>query len=133
MNTANPNYLTWIVGALNTVTDDEANLVNSPDDENGTRRIIRLLIKPDFEGLRPEAQQQLKDSLRYYLTTEEADFYDILDLQYEWPIEPPTNAKDFFLWIWDELFPNQDFTVDRVADWSVSHDRLGAISMRESR
>ncbi len=131
MKIANANYLSWVVGALNTATDDEVASIETNDDEAGTRSVIKLLIKPDFDALADESKLMCKNSLRYYLTTGNAPFYDILDQQYEWPVDPPTDPKKFFAWIWKELFPNEEYDVTDVEGWEESRDALGALAMRE--
>jgi len=122
MHAPNYHYLSHLIGPLNTVTDEEASCVTSNEDEDAIRQIIRLLIRPDFESLADESQKACKNSLRYFLTTGSAPFCKILDEQQEWPIEPPKDPKLFFIWIWEELFPGEDYRIDNLESWKECND-----------
>jgi hypothetical protein len=127
MNTANYHYLDRIIGSLNTVTDDEVSSIKSPDDERGIRQVIRSRIVREFTSLDDETQLACKNSLRYFLTTGNAPFDNILADQQEWAIESSTDPKQFFIWVWQELFPSEDYRLTDTASWTERNDASKAI------
>lgn len=80
------------------------------------RRIIRASIVPEFAAWDDRTQAECKKALRYYLTSGNAPFHKILDEQQEWQIDPPTDAKQFFVWIWKELFSSEEYQASAVCD-----------------
>jgi len=122
MNIANYYHLSRIIGPLNTVTDKEVSHIKSNDDAVGIRQIIRQLVRPEFQSLTLESQLACKNSMRYFLSKGNAPFYDIIDEQLEWPIEPPTDPKQFFHWVWEELFPDEDFEIVDEEIWEVRNE-----------
>ena len=117
MNIANYYHLSRIIGPLNTVSDEEVSHVTSNDDEVGIRGIIRLLVLPEFASLTADSQLACKNSLRYFFSTGNAPFNEIIDEQQEWPIEPASDPKQLFHWVWQELFPNEDFKISDEENW----------------
>jgi hypothetical protein len=126
MSVANHYHLDELIGVLNTLDDEEIAFANSMTPLDACRLLIRQFIKPTFEALTNESQKACKDSLRYFLTTGHAPFDAILSAQQEFPIDPPGDPKDFFIWIWEELFPNEDFKVEDVQGWSVENNLVNA-------
>jgi hypothetical protein len=124
MPVANSYFLSYLVGPLNTVSDDEANTVQSGDDAVSIRKLISQYVCPGFDLLADQSQEDCKNALRYFLTTKTAPFESILDDQQEWPIESPSEPSLFFIWIWDELFPGQDYRLENLEQWEVCKDHM---------
>jgi hypothetical protein len=119
MPTANLFYLVRLTGPLNTIGDSVVDELESSDDESAMKElIIRELVLPEFYKMSARAQEGCKYALQYYLSTGNADFYDVIDRQQECPIDPPSNAKNFFIWIWDELFPGESYEIADLSNWA---------------
>ena len=110
MKKANYFYLHQLLAPLNTLSREEERIVQAvdPNSESDVRAIIKRFIKPFLEALTTTSQEQIKDSFSYFLTTEDAPFLRILKSQQESPLELPDEAMLFFVWVWKELFPNEN-------------------------
>ncbi len=110
------------IGVLNILTDEEGSIVKSEEDEQGFREIIRRHVKPWYKQYTEASAQIYKDTLRYYLTTNEIDFDDIWGQQQDADIPTTTDPRDFFVWIWEELFPGENYEISDLSDWSVNKE-----------
>lgn len=123
MHPVNRYVLDRLVGPLNCVTDEEASVITSPDDEMNTRDIIKLVVKPYFDSLPKRSQFLCKHSLQYFLTSNRAPFFEILSNQQEWQVGAPSDPKAFFVWIWRELFPSEDYHLSDLAKFEECNDQ----------
>lgn len=93
-----------------------------PDDKPAVRQVIRTYIVPDFRSLTAASQLQARQSLAYFLTTDDAPFGKRLaDLQ-DSPMAVGDDPVKFFRWLWSELFPNEDYHVE-TKGWQVHNSR----------
>lgn len=125
MPIANRFVLDQIVGVLNVLTDDEVSMVRSESDEAGFRELIRTHIVSDLKSLTPESRKLAFDSLRYFLSLESDEFEDSLDRQQESPMVRPSNARDFFRWIFEEVFASSPELEDDT-EWTMSENRAAS-------
>lgn len=125
MPTANRFVLDQIVGVLNVLADDEVSMVRSESDELGFRHLIRTHIVSDLKSITPESRKLAFDSLRYFLSQESDVFEDSLDHQQDSPMVRPANARDFFRWIFEEVFASSP-EVDDSTEWTISEDRVAS-------
>lgn len=92
----------------------------NPNDENEVKPIIKEYLLPYFnQYFSPEGRQKIKEALGYFLSTD-----DSVDWQGEYnghlmPFDSHKNAKLFFVWIWEELFPDEDFKLYELSDVRV--------------
>ena len=83
--------------------------INS-DDEQVIKEIISESIKPYFDARSKGYQDSVKLNLSYYLSTKKIDFgrlYDSCLIAFDHSSKP----VNFFIWIWEVLFPNEDYYV----------------------
>lgn len=125
MPIANRYVLDQIVGVLNVLTDDEVSMVRSESDEDGFRELIRTHIASDLKSLTPESKKLACDSLRYFLSQDVDVFEDSLDRQQDSPMVRPTNARDFFRWIFEEVFSSSTAVEDNT-EWTMSDNRAAS-------
>ena len=119
---ANYHVLDQIVGVLNTLGDNEVADVINEGNATSYQLIIREFIKPSIEALTDDSITLCKNSLRYFLCTNEAPFDEILAAQQDSPLEPPPTPRDFFELIWKELFPEESCSIDDLSQWTVNND-----------
>lgn len=86
------------------------------------KRVFGEQIKPFFERLLPEQQIIVKRTFMYFLTTKNAPFEDILSGLQETPLPIPDEAHQYFIWLWDVLFPNEDYLLQDTSNWRVLRD-----------
>lgn len=81
--------------------------INS-NDQVAVKKVILEEIEPYYDLASDVYKNSLKSSLSYFLTTNRIDFgrlYDSCLIAFE----HPTDAKLFFIWIWEVLFPSEDY------------------------
>jgi hypothetical protein len=74
-----------------------------------------------FERTSDTYKKSLKRTLSYYLTTNRIDFDRLYDNRLV-AFEPPADPRDFFLWIWQILFPGEDYRIEDVENYSETED-----------
>lgn len=81
--------------------------------EDVVKGIITKEIKPYYGDAPNSYKESLKRSLAYFLTTERIDFgrlYDSCLIAFD----HPENPKLFFRWIWDVLFPGENYHIEKI-------------------
>jgi hypothetical protein len=125
MKTANQQFLTEILNPLTGMADDDQmvasfrNLeVNNPSE---IKKVLCQTILPEFNK-RPEAYQSAaKSSLSYYLTSGNADFEGVF-YSALLPFRAPDNIKQFFVWVWEILWEEEDYKVLDVTSFKETDD-----------
>ncbi len=124
---ANSAYLENLLAPLNTIANDEARVYARYDSENEklVKRVFEKHIRPYFQGIPQQSQDNCKMNLKYFLTTGDAPFHDIINDQYESPLDSPLDPKSFFVWLWEVLFPGEDFHLSQndLQEFLVVYDR----------
>lgn len=89
--------------------------------ENEIKKIISETIKPFYERQTEGYRVSSKRSLSYFLTTNRMDYgyiYDSCLIAFD----HPTNPRDFFVWVWEILFPNENYHVTDIKNYSEIED-----------
>ncbi len=81
------------------------------NNENVMRELIRNHFVPYVHRIDADSISKLKRAYQYYLSQEkfrwESAVFDTLYM----PFECPRNARSFFLWIWEECFPSEEWLI----------------------
>jgi hypothetical protein len=128
MTTVNPEFITDILAPVVGGRDDDVQTAEylpvDPNDEARVRAIIRKEVLPAFPRLRPEFQRQAKLALAWTLSFDRPRlgllFYDLL-----LPVRSPDDTAMFFEWLWDELFPGEDYHLFNPQDYDLDDDPEG--------
>lgn len=127
MYKANLAYLEKLLGRLNVIPDDEASQYSlyDCDNEELVKSVFERHIRPYFQCAPRESQDNCKMSLKYFLTKGDAPFHQIINNQYESPMNSPTDPRAFFVWLWEVLFPGEDYHLSEqdLQSFSMIHDR----------
>jgi hypothetical protein len=92
------------------------------NDELRMRLMIRKTVLKMFKAYTSESKNMLKESFRYFLTTDDMDFRKAFET-FNPPYDPPNdNPKKFFEWIWQELFPGEDWRLDDTSNYTVDNE-----------
>ena len=81
------------------------------NDETDVKLVIRYRILPVYYMKSNHFKENLKNSLKYYLSYEGFDddiFKEIFYLASP-AFDLTENSKDFFKWLWDELFEDENY------------------------
>ncbi|HPF40193.1 MAG TPA: hypothetical protein P5081_04850 [Phycisphaerae bacterium] len=88
---------------------------------------IRQYILPEFERLNLENQNTVRGNLQFFLTTRLAPFAELVELcRMEASMPSPDDPAQLFVWIWQALFPSEDYRLADTAGWTVVDDRIEA-------
>jgi hypothetical protein len=112
-------FLGYVLGDLGgrADVDEEVEKYNDLDvnDKQSVLKIIRNFCIPGILNHPSDlARERIKDTLQYYLSTDEINFAAVFNA-YLLPFDHPTNAKDFFCWIWEALYPNESYELSESA------------------
>ncbi|ELK38905.1 hypothetical protein BAG01nite_49530 [Brevibacillus agri] len=125
MNVVNPHFLDVFLRPLTGLADDDEAVAHYKEIELQTEQqykaVIRETLVEHFNNLEEVEKRKSKIALSYYLTKPEIDFervfYSLLP-----PFDAPPNARDFFLWLWEELFIGESFELIDVESYKVVAD-----------
>lgn len=126
MKTVNPSLVSATLAGLTGLADDDEVgemlfTTVDPNDQTQVKQVIRKYLKPDFVKGGHAYQQGIKTSLAYYLTTDRIDFERVYD-SCLLPFNPPTPARLFFEWVWQEFFPKDHYLLDKVDEYREKDD-----------
>ncbi|MDR0392070.1 MAG: hypothetical protein LBH59_09195 [Planctomycetaceae bacterium] len=83
--------------------------------------VIRQDVIPVIQSYASLVQERIRNTLQYYLATNEINFSDIFN-SYLIPFDHPRLAKDFFIWIWEEWFPEESYKLSETDEYIVLND-----------
>jgi hypothetical protein len=86
-------------------------LTVNPNSESEVKAAIRTYIVPhvaEIEKRLPGFTDQLKDTLRYYLVTDQFPIEEVY-LADEPAFDLPDKPLDYYLWAWQVFFPSEDY------------------------
>jgi hypothetical protein len=113
MKTVNPHFLDVLLRPLIGLADDDEATAHfstlDPDSAEQVRHVIRTTLAPAYVSLPEEMREPCKTALAYYLSRPDTDFERIFDACLP-PFSAPQTPRDFFVWLWRELFGEEDYT-----------------------
>lgn len=92
-----------------------------PNNESEMRGVIRKHFIPYLRRIDTESISRLKQAYRYYLSSENIPWGGVFDSMLL-PFDHPDNPREFFLWIWEECFPGEEWRIDDLDRYSVNRD-----------
>jgi hypothetical protein len=141
IKTVNPWFLHALIDPLAGLADiDEVTpqfAAIDPNSEPHMKRIISEMLLPHFQGLSAEIKDRSKTALGYYLMKPGADFKRVFESCLP-PFDPPSDTRQFFVWIWEAFFPDESFTAVDYKGFRVVADidepnRLAARAYKASQ
>lgn len=111
------------LGGTADMDDEKATALREVDgnNESDVKNVLYQEIKPYYDSRSNDHKISIKRSLSYYLTTDKVDFgrmYDSVLIAFG----HPTNPKDFFIWIWEILFPKEKYNLDNLNQYIEIED-----------
>lgn len=119
----------WLVeGLMDAIAelcyDDEVAALYSyvdPGNEEHYRAIIREFFVKDFASYSDVKKERTKLALRYYLSKKDVDFSGFFNACMP-PFDPPNDPRDFFLWIWEEIYGDECYELADLNKYKVVPD-----------
>lgn len=92
--------------------DDEVNqyIHINPQTEKDYKLIIRERLIESFEVQNSAKKKLAKFALGYYLSNPDIDFERVFEAILP-PFDAPDPARNFFLWIWEELYGTENYNL----------------------
>ncbi len=110
-----PNLLRIFLEPLTGLADDDEEVLyymnKPPRTEEDYRSIIKERLKEPFHQKEEKKKTKANLALRYYLSHPTIDFERVYESVLP-PFDPPHPPKEFFLWIWEELFKDEDYSLN---------------------
>lgn len=131
----NPFFVETLLAPFGGMSDEEIlearNHVN-PNDPTSVRKLIAAVLKPAFDCYDENSQRLLRQNLSYFLTVG-IDYWERLYDMSMPPIDAPDDPRQFFIWLWEVLMPDQSYTMSDVSDIEVVKDlkALGELRARK--
>jgi len=85
--------------------------INLNDEMSVKAMIIRPVLLPHIRRLDDDSLARVKLALAYGLSDPNTPFRDIFNDMLP-PFDPPADARDLFVWIWEEWFPGESYEID---------------------
>jgi hypothetical protein len=127
-------FLFWAIGPIIRHEDVEEGempelefpSIDSHNPVEVKERVIRAFIVPWIRSCDGITQRITKDSFRYYLNVEMPDRYGIEFFQGLFNsiipnFEGPKPIRHFFVWIWEELYGQEDYHTDDLSSYVVDN------------
>jgi len=94
------------------------------NNEQEVREVIKEMMKPDFEAKVDSYKNFVKNTIAYYLITDEVNFELVFEARLP-PFYAPDNAKDFYIWTWKEFFgENENYKTVDISNFEVNNDHI---------
>lgn len=91
------------------------------NDEAAMKNLISEFFYPLFVENGLKYQNELKEVLKYYLTTRKISFGELLDSSVL-PFDLPDNPIDFYIWMWELFWPNENFFLSDTNNYKEIED-----------
>ncbi|HBZ80066.1 MULTISPECIES: hypothetical protein [Brevibacillus] len=125
MNVVNPHFLDVFLRPLIGLADDDEAIAHYKEVELQTeeqyKAVIRETLVEQFNNLEEVEKRKSKLALSYYLTKPGIDFESVFESLLP-PFDLPPNARDFFLWLWEELFIGESYELADAESYKVVAD-----------
>ena len=133
MKQVNPYYLSKILYPFAGMADFDEEVIKyrslDPNNETEVKKVIEEILKPYFLGFDHNSQEKIKLTLSFYLTKSSVNFGGIFDSLLP-PFESPDNPVDFFIWVWEVFFPNEDYHLDDLDEYTESKDMYAPMRLK---
>jgi len=125
MKVVNPHFLDEFLVPITGLADDNEAIEHYKDVELRTeaqyKAVIRETLVEHFHSLEEVVKKKAKLALSYYLTKPAVDFVGVFESLLP-PFDLPPNARDFFVWLWEELFIGESYELADVDSYKVVAD-----------
>lgn len=85
------------------------------------KEILLSEISPYWNTKDDCSKNRMKKSLSYYLTTNKVNFGRLYDSNLL-PFNHPDNPRDFFVWLWEILFPEESYLIEDLSNYIEIND-----------
>jgi hypothetical protein len=130
MKIVNPYAIRDFLSGLAGMGDDDEYIIQyrqfDSNDSEKSKEVIQRELVPEFNRLPIKTQEFAKLSLRYYLTTDRVRWGRVYD-GCLFPFDHPKNPRDFFVWIWEVMYPGESCLLEKTDDYTEDFDIEGPL------
>lgn len=91
----------------------------NPNIEDSVKILTRFELKQDLDNY-PYFKQYFFNSFRYFFTENILNFDDLFKFHTYFPFNIPTDSRQFFMWIFEELFPRQSYFLENTQEYILT-------------
>jgi hypothetical protein len=95
-----------------------------PDDESSMKEAYAAHVVPNFARLSIEGKELVKRSLAYFLKKRGDHWHQVLANEQDLTLPEPTDVRSMFCWLWEVLFPREDFRQIETDEFAENNDPL---------
>ncbi|GEB30421.1 MULTISPECIES: hypothetical protein [Brevibacillus] len=125
MKVVNPHFLSVFLVPITGLADADEAIEHYKNIELLTeeqyKEVIRETLVEYFQNLEEDVKRKSKLALSYCLTKPTVDFESVFESLLP-PFDLPPNARDFFLWLWEELFIGESYELADAESYKVVAD-----------
>lgn len=93
-----------------------------PNDEGSMKRAFTLYVRPEVQRWSSDRRERLKLSLAYFLQKPDVLEDDVLANVQDLTMPEPSDIQQWFLWLYESLFPNENARSVDVSDVVEDND-----------
>lgn len=117
----------WVLSFCGWMSASETRRLSAdvdPNNEFAVKKVLKERILPHLMSSerRPFSREQVRNSLRYFLTTKQFPVEDVF-LVGEPPFLPPDNPLDYYRWAWEVLFGDEGYELESLKGYVEKNDR----------
>lgn len=120
MKTTDLKYVDMALNPLIGLADDDETVLQyqhlDSNNEDEIKQVIRHTLKPYFAQLDAVSRERVKDALRYCLFDQNTEFERVFYSNLM-PFDAPPEPRQFFVWLWEELFSPEDYHVINLSEY----------------
>ncbi len=94
------------------------------NDEENVRNLIRTERSASDYAEKNNRNRFYFNSFCYFLTKDAIDFGEFFDQSSYLPFCKPENPKQFFIWMFEELFPEASWKMDSAEEFTITTNHL---------
>jgi hypothetical protein len=121
----NGYFLSELLNGLSGMGDDDEMTARFQglDGNNAAqvKEVIAAELKPTFDSRSEKYREACRTALRYYLSKPGARFERVFYANLL-PLSPPSDVREFFVWVWEVFFPGQDYHVPDLSEFEEVND-----------
>ncbi|MDH7911558.1 hypothetical protein [Winogradskyella sp. SYSU M77433] len=126
MNLVNKYFISEVLVSASFYDIDECEDVLgdvNTEDEREVKSLIKYLILIPFyyNYKKDQFQRIFKNSLSYFLTTNEVDFKEVFERSMP-SFELTKDSKIFFVWLWEVFYGKESYVINNLNQYKVNND-----------
>jgi hypothetical protein len=121
-----------LLGPFGAMSDEELSDARkwiNPNESVSVKGLIANVLKPEFDRYDKNSQRLIRDNLSYFLTVGFDHWKSLYEMSMP-PIDASDDPRQFFVWLWEVLFPGEDHVMSDLSNVKVTNDATASSQLR---